>query len=167
MFGILVASGLLFGAKVAMNKAANDGLDPVAQSIRNVGRGRHLCRRTHGARILLRARAVENRRSDGFVENQSRTSSQGGFGLCLLSIWFFRKEGKRINAENRALHAQKKPLLAPMFPWAMRMRLEGFCTWLLPGTNGLFFGQRSPWARDEIFLGRERDVPVGPRWHQW
>ena len=51
---------------------------------RNVGRGRHLCRRTHGARILLRARAVENRRSDGFVENQSRTFEPGWvFGLCL------------------------------------------------------------------------------------
>ena len=28
MFGILVAAGLLYGAKVAMKKAASDGLDP-------------------------------------------------------------------------------------------------------------------------------------------
>ena len=37
MFGILVASGLLFGAKVAMKKAANDGLIQRFSTVSSLG----------------------------------------------------------------------------------------------------------------------------------
>ena len=156
MFGILVASGLLFGAKVAMKKAANDGLDPeilnrfVTWVVVGIFVGGHMGHvffyepellKTEGPMVLLKI-------------NQG-LSSQGGFLACvLLSIWFFRKEGKRINAENRALHAQKKPLLAPMFPWAYAdAALKGFVPGYFLGRMGCFSVKDHPGHVTEFFLG--------------
>ena len=48
-------------------------------------------------------------------------STREAFCMCVAFYLVFRKEGKRINAENRVRHAEKKPCWPPCFPGPMPM----------------------------------------------
>jgi prolipoprotein diacylglyceryltransferase len=82
-------------------------------------------------------------------------SSFGGFFACvILSIWFFRSEGKRINKENRKRHEQRQSLLAPMKPWAYADgALKGFVPGYFLGRMGCFSVKDHPGQVTDFVLG--------------
>jgi prolipoprotein diacylglyceryltransferase len=156
MFGILVAAGLILGAKVAMTKASNDGLDPdivnrfVTWVVVGIFVGGHF------GHVLMYERELLS--TEGLVTlvkiNQGLSSFGGFFGCVILSIWYFRKEGKRINGENLKRHEEKKPMLAPMRPWAYADAcLKGFVPGYFVGRMGCFSVKDHPGQVTDFFLG--------------
>ncbi len=156
MFGILVAAGLLFGAKVAMRKAENDGLDPeilnrfVTWVVVGIFVGGHV------GHVLMYERELLS--SEGpltLLKINQGLSSFGGFFACvILSIWYFRKEGRRINRSNQERHGKGLPLLAPMKPWAYAdAALKGFVPGYFLGRMGCFSVKDHPGQVTDFFLG--------------
>jgi prolipoprotein diacylglyceryltransferase len=158
MFGILVAAGLLFGAKVAMQKAENDGLDPdilnrfVTWVVVGIFVGGHV-----GHVLMYESELIEKEGLVTLLKFNKGLSSFGGFFACvMLSMWYFRKEGKRINEENRSRHAAGQSLLAPMKPWAYAdAALKGFVPGYCIGRLGCFSVKDHP--------GQITDLPLGVR----
>jgi prolipoprotein diacylglyceryltransferase len=156
MFGILVACGLLWGAKVAMKKAANDGLDPeilnrfVTWVVVGIFVGGHF-----GHVLMYERELLSTEGPITLLKINKGLSSFGGFFACvLLSIWYFRKEGKRINAENLIRHDKKVPLLAPMRPWAYAdAALKGFVPGYFLGRMGCFSVKDHPGRVTDFVLG--------------
>lgn len=154
-FGIMVALGFIAGSRMAMNKAARDGLDPdvinriVGWLVAGVFIGGHL------GHLLFYY--PEQLRDDPMVLFRvwEGLSSFGGFiGCTVLGLWFLRKEGARIKAENRKRKAAGEPLAPPMTIWGYAdSMLYGFSIGWALGRTGCFLAHDHPGTVTNFWLG--------------
>ncbi len=154
-FGILVALGFIAGSRMAMNKAARDGLDPdvinriVGWLVAGVFVGGHLGHLLfYYPEQLVEDPLVLFRVWEGL-------SSFGGFiGCTVLGIWFLRREGARIKAENRKRKKAGEARLPPMsiLGYADSM-LYGFSVGWGLGRTGCFVAHDHPGTVTNFFLG--------------
>ena len=135
-FGILVAMGFIFGARMSQNKAERDGQDPelinrlVGWLVLGVFVGGHL-----GHAIMYDPQYFwENPKE--LLSVWSGLSSFGGFVGCgAVTYWFFKREDKLIRKANK----KRKKAGEPLQP---RISILGYFDTLFYGfTLGWFFGR--------------------------
>lgn len=154
-FGILVALGFMAGARMAMTKAARDGLDPevinkvVGWLVAGVFIGGHM-----GHLLFYYPEQI---REDPMVIFRvwEGLSSFGGFiGCTILGVWFLRREGARIRKENRVRKKKGEALVAPMsvIGYSDTM-VYGFSVGWALGRTGCFVAHDHPGTATDFFLG--------------
>ncbi len=135
-FGILVAIGFMTGARMAMNKARRDGLDPevinrvVGWLVAGVFIGGHLGHLF----FYYPEKFLEDPMS--IFRVWEGLSSFGGFiGCTILGVGFLRSERARVKRENKAALREGRPPVPPI-------DVMGFVDSLMYGfTLGWFFGR--------------------------
>ena len=154
-FGILVALGFVLGSKVAMNKAARDGLDPevinrlVGWLVAGVFLG------GHWGHLLMYYPEQIAEDPVNLVRFWQGLSSFGGFiGCAVLGLWFFRRENAKIRAQNKALHAKGEPLLRRLDVWGFADAcLYGLTIGWAAGRTGCFVAHDHPGTVTKFWLG--------------
>jgi len=154
-FGILVALGFIFGSRMAMRKAARDGLDPevinriVTWMVAGVFIGGHL-----GHLLMYEPQDLLADPWSIFRLTEGLSSFGGFIGCTILAMVFFRKEDRAVVQANRAAKAAGKPLQP-------RIRILGYADAMLFGfTLGWFLGRMGcfvahdhPGVETDFFLG--------------
>jgi len=154
-FGILVALGFIFGSRMAMRKAARDGLDPelinriVSWMVAGVFIGGHL------GHLLMYYPEELVRDPTSIFRVWEGLSSFGGFvGCTILGIIFFQREDKAVIQANRARKKAGKPLQPRInvLGYADAM-LFGFTLGWFLGRMGCFVAHDHPGLETEFYLG--------------
>ena len=154
-FGILVALGFVFGAKLAMRKASRDGLDPevinrlVGWLVVGVFVGGHW-----GHLLMYEPQDILDDPTI-LVKFWHGLSSFGGFiGCAILGLIFFRRENAAIQKQNRVLKGEGKPLLQRLNVWGFADAcLYGFTMGWAFGRTGCFVAHDHPGSTTRFFLG--------------
>lgn len=154
-FGILVALGFVLGSKVAMNKAARDGLDPevinrlVGWLVAGVFLG------GHWGHLLMYYPEQIAEDPVNLVRFWQGLSSFGGFiGCAILGIWFFRRENAKIHAANKKRHAAGEPLKRKLDVWGYADAcLYGLTIGWASGRTGCFVAHDHPGTITNFALG--------------
>jgi phosphatidylglycerol:prolipoprotein diacylglycerol transferase len=154
-FGILVALGFVIGSKIAMDKAARDGLDPevinrlVGWLVAGVFIG------GHWGHLLMYYPEQIAEDPLNLIRFWQGLSSFGGFiGCAVLGIWFFRRENRKIRAQNQARHAAGEPLMPRLDVWGYADAcLYGFTLGWASGRTGCFVAHDHPGTVTNFALG--------------
>jgi len=154
-FGILVALGFMFGSRMAMRKAARDGLDPevinriVTWMVAGVFIGGHL-----GHLLMYYPEQLHNDPTSIFRVWEGLSSFGGFIGCTVLAIVFFRKEDQEVVQANRAAKAEGRPLQprVNILGYADAM-LFGFTLGWFLGRMGCFVAHDHPGIETDFFLG--------------
>lgn len=154
-FGILVAVAFIVGSHMAMRKALRDGLDPelinrlVGWLVLAVFVGGHLGHVIfYEPRYYLEHPLLIFKVWDGL-------SSFGGFIACLaVTIWFFRREGRKREIENQHRQARGLPPYPPIRYWDYgELCAYGWAFGWIFARTGCFLAHDHPGIVTDFFLG--------------
>jgi phosphatidylglycerol:prolipoprotein diacylglycerol transferase len=154
-FGILVALGFIFGSRMAMRKAARDGLDPevinriVTWMVAGVFIGGHV-----GHMVMYYPQDLIEDPMSIFRLWEGLSSFGGFIGCTILAMVFFRKEDQAVVQANRTAKAAGQALQPriQILGYADAM-LFGFTLGWFLGRMGCFVAHDHPGVETDFFLG--------------
>lgn len=154
-FGILVALGMILGARMAQWKAERDGLDPelinrfLGWVVVGVFVGGHL-----GHALMY---DLDKTLADPLylLKVWDGLSSFGGFtASTILGIWFFRNEDKKVRDENKRRIKDGEPRLQRLNIWGYAdVILFGLTVGWMLGRFGCFSAHDHPGTPTDFYLG--------------